>query len=181
MLNWGAPGGPGHQPHGPGVPAAPWLECSSLFFPEKTNTYPPKPHHHAASPPIFLDSFDKQGASAMSQASCFGAGNTGAECTANPQFPNPAYISEARLRVQALKLQGAQASLLSQPQPRSPGPTWTHSTPPPHSPSAGPPALGPGYLSGWLPTKRWQKSLLAGLLGFRAMKANWQSAGHQVA
>lgn len=34
---------------------------------------------------------------------------------------------------------------------------------------------------GWLPTKRWQKSLLAGLRGFRATKANWQAAGYQVA
>jgi hypothetical protein len=43
-----------------------------------------------------------------------------------------------------------------------------------------PASVAPPTSPGWLPTKRWQKSLLAGLCGFRAMKANWQSAGHQV-
>lgn len=56
-----------------------------------------------------------------------------------------------------------------------------HTTPPHPAPVLGPLPWAPGTSPGWLPTKRWQKSLLAGLLGFRAMKANWQSAGHQVA
>lgn len=70
-------GGPWASTHGPGVPAAPWLEVVFPILPEKTNTYPPKPHHHAASPPIFLDSFNKQGASTLFQASCLELGMHG--------------------------------------------------------------------------------------------------------
>lgn len=69
---------------------------------------------------------------------------------------------------------------LSPPRPRALEPTLMHSTPPTPANVAVPLPWVPDTSPGWLPTKRWQKSLLAGLRGFRAMKANWQSAGHQV-
>lgn len=73
VLNWGL-GVPRASTHGPGVPAAPWLEVLFPILPEKTNTYPPKPHHHAASPPSSLIHLTNRGRPAMSQASCLELG-----------------------------------------------------------------------------------------------------------
>lgn len=183
MLNWGAPGGPWASAlRARGACSPTWPECSSLFFLRKANTYPPNLTTMQPLPlPSSLIHLTNRGVCHV-PGIMLGAGNTGAECTANPQFLTHLYLRGEAESPGPEVAGGAQASLLSQPQPRSPGPTWTHSTPPPPQPQCWAPALGPGYLSRLAAHKEVAEELAGWAPGVSGhMKANWQSAGHQVA